>query len=352
MKVPHRNYLRKRGAVDRVFRRFETSLVRPSVAAMHHEFYVPESTLRDWYRQFQNNLDWRPYDYKVHGVHHRIFSDEEEEAIAKFIEDNYFSQGYAFHNADFQKIAVDAFLMKYKDSETIPDFRCSPGFITDFKKRNDFSQRRAHYKRRPDVDKEAIERWIATVSELSRNVSLARIVKADETCWRILSTGLTTWAKKGSENIAICTADDEKKAITVMAAITAAGTKLPLFMIAKGKTEVVERNQLGDIAPHFPHHTANGWTDTDSFVRYLMLLRQHCFPDDDYVFLVLDCYTAHRGEEVRAMAEALNIELLYIPPGMTDKCQPLDRRIFGALKQKAKSYIYQIWTTENCSLNC
>lgn len=26
---------------------------------------------------------------------------------------------------------------------------------------------------------------------------------------------------------------------------------------------------------------------------------------------------------------------------MTDKCQPLDRRIFGALKQKAKKHIYK-----------
>ena len=341
MKVPHRNYLTDRALVDQVFRRFECSLGRPCMAALHREFSVPSSTLRGWYNHFQQDAGWRPYNYDAHGAHHRIFTDQEEEAIAQFIEDNYFAQGYAFHNEDFKKIAVDAFLMKYQDAETVPEFQCSPGFITDFKERNNISQRRAHYKRRPDVDAAAVARWIAMISELAQNVPLDRIVNADETCWRILPSGLTTWAKKGAENISICTKDDEKQKITVMASITAAGTKLPLFVIAKGSTSVVETTQIGDIAPHFTHHTPNGWMDAESFKRYLMLLRERCFQDDEIVFLIVDCYPAHCEQSVKETAEALNIELLYIPPGMTDKCQPLDRRIFGALKQKAKKYIYQ-----------
>ena len=72
-----------------------------------------------------------------------------------------------------------------------------------------------------------------------------------------------------------------------------------------------------------------------------MLLRERCFPDDDIVFLIVDCYPSHCEQSVKETAQALNIELLYVPPGMTDKCQPLDRRIFGALKQKAKKHIYQ-----------
>ena len=341
MKVPHRDYLGHRAVFDQVFRRFESSLGRPCMAALYREFSVPSSTLRGWYTHFQHDAEWRPYNYDAHGAHHRIFTDQEEEAIAQFIEDNYFAQGYAFHNEDFKKIAVDAFLMKYRNAETVPEFQCSPGFITDFKERNNISQRRAHYKRRPDVDAAGVARWVGMITELAQNVPLDRIVNADETCWRILPSGLTTWAKKGAENISILTRDDEKKAITVMASITAADTKLPLFVIAKGSTSVVETTQIGDIAPHYTHHTINGWMDADSFKRYLMLLRERCFPDDDIVFLIVDCYPSHCEQSVKETAQTLNIELLYVPPGMTDKCQPLDRRIFGALKQKAKKHIYQ-----------
>lgn len=341
MKVPHRDYLRHRVVVDKVFRRFETALSRPCMEALHREFSVPSSTLRGWYTHFRRDAEWRPYNYEAHGTFHRIFTDEEEESIAQFIEDNYFAQGYAFHNEDFKKIAGDAFLMKYRNAEKFPEFQCSPGFITDFKERNKISQRRAHYKRRPDIDADAVAEWVATITNLAENTPLDRIINADETCWRILPSGLTTWAKKGAENISICTKDDEKKAITVMASITAAGTKLPLFVIAKGGTAAVETTQLGDIAPHFAHHTTSGWMDTEAFKRYLMLLRERCFPDDDILFLIVDCYPAHRQQSVKDTAEALNIELIYIPPGMTDKCQPLDRRIFGALKQKAKKHIYK-----------
>jgi hypothetical protein len=44
----------------------------------------------------------------------------------------------------------------------------------------------------------------------------------------------------------------------------------------------------------------------------------------------------HTTQDVKDLAASLNIELIYIPPGMTDMCQPLDRTIFGVLKAKAK----------------
>jgi hypothetical protein len=37
---------------------------------------------------------------------------------------------------------------------------------------------------------------------------------------------------------------------------------------------------------------------------------------------------------VKDTARKLNIELIYIPRGMTDACQPLDRAVFGFGKAK------------------
>ena len=156
-------------------------------------------------------------------------------AIADYIIENYFKPGFLFKDADFRHLAMQAFLEKHKDSELVPDFQCSPGFIQDFKKRNDLSTRRAHYKRRPVLDAEKLAEWKESMRRLVESVSNDRIVNADETAWRILPNGCTTWATRGADAVTINTNDDEKKMVTVMASVTASGRKLPLMVIATGK---------------------------------------------------------------------------------------------------------------------
>jgi hypothetical protein len=45
------------------------------------------------------------------------------------------------------------------------------------------------------------------------------------------------------------------------------------------------------------------------------------------------------------MAEGLNIRLHFIPPGMTDEFQPLDRKVFGILKAYGKLLFLRQTTT-------
>jgi hypothetical protein len=47
-------------------------------------------------------------------------------------------------------------------------------------------------------------------------------------------------------------------------------------------------------------------------------------------------FSAHRCPEARALTAALNINLEFIPPGMTAELQPLDRWICGNLKAQAR----------------
>ena len=68
---------------------------------------------------------------------------------------------------------------------------------------------------------------------------------------------MTTWAETGADSISINAVDNEKKAITVMATISYAGTKLPLFMVAKGKSKASEQSQLGDILYRMSAHSSS-----------------------------------------------------------------------------------------------
>jgi hypothetical protein len=47
-------------------------------------------------------------------------------------------------------------------------------------------------------------------------------------------------------------------------------------------------------------------------------------------------HVSHRTNNVKQLAQFLDIELHYISGGATDKLQPLDRTIFGALKSRAR----------------
>jgi hypothetical protein len=60
-------------------------------------------------------------------------------------------------------------------------------------------------------------------------------------------------------------------------------------------------------------------------------LRSLC-PDGEPIWLILDAYSIHRQETIRAYAEDLRIHLLFVPPGLTEELQPLDRFVFGAMK--------------------
>ena len=138
----------------------------------------------------------------------------------------------------------------------------------------------------------------------------------------------------------------EKAGLTVVACVTASCLKLPLWLVAKGKTDACHE-QLGDPQGHLVTHSESGWSTVDTFSQFLMSVRER-FPDDEPVYLLLDLYSVHRSEEIKQLAESLMIRLIFIPPGMTDQYQPLDRRVFGVLKQ----YMRLLWRREYMTDPC
>ncbi|OHS92895.1 hypothetical protein TRFO_40805 [Tritrichomonas foetus] len=123
--------------------------------------------------------------------------------------------------------------------------------------------------------------------------------------------------------------------MTVLASITASGTKLPLLFIVEVSTERCENTQIGDISYHWETHTSSEWMTSELFSYYLMKLREFN-NDDDPLYLIVDFYVAHLTLPNRDLAINLKIELLFIPPGHTDLFQPLDRSAFEILKGQAR----------------
>ena len=55
--------------------------------------------------------------------------------------------------------------------------------------------------------------------------------------------------------------------------------------------------------------------------------------------MILDTDSAHRAHDGREGAQADEINRVFIPPGGTDRLQPLDRRVVGVVK----SFARQLW---------
>jgi hypothetical protein len=101
-----------------------------------------------------------------------------------------------------------------------------------------------------------------------------------------------------------------------LASITAKGTKLPFFGIAKGTTKRAERSQLGSDQVLIRDHSESGWSTKETFKRYLDWLHNHfCFhclrplTAENSVELILDCYVVHRSVEIRQYATERFIRL-------------------------------------------
>ena len=53
--------------------------------------------------------------------------------------------------------------------------------------------------------------------------------------------------------------------------------------------------------------------------------------------MIWDVHASHRTENVKKRAEDLGAGMAFVPAGQTAQWQPLDNRVFGALKQRAHS---------------
>ena len=286
----------------------------------------------------KENQEFNPLENKC-GQHHRIFSDSEEDAIIDYIITNILLQGILFTDEDFEDLIMQAFLEKHRndpEDEPIKPFSISKGFIYDFKKNHRITSKKCHTKRRPD-NKKYDKMFVQDMEDLFANNNLHYIINIDETAWEVVPANIMVWHMVGADHVVRYVNANNKDKITVVAAIAADGTKLPLQFIAKGKTSEVLETQIGDVSYHFRTYSENGWTTESTFIEYLTGLRNHIgFDDKNTMHILLDVFRAHITDNVKKTCNDLNIKLHLIPAGMTDELQPLDRKIFGPMKCYAR----------------
>jgi hypothetical protein len=125
-------------------------------------------------------------------------------------------------------------------------------------------------------------------------------------------------AKVGCDGVHISIDGDPKKCFTGIAAVTAANQKLPLMLVASGKTTRTEDN-FGDVRPHWTAHSESGWATKEAFSKWLETLRRW-LGDADPATIVLDCCSVHQSDDIiKLLALELGFRLAFMSPGTTDE---------------------------------
>ena len=169
-----------------------------------------------------------------------------------------------------------------------------------------------------------------------------------------------TRAEKGSKNDVLYNNDD-KASISLSCVVTASGETLPLQYIFKGEPLVQKgknkgKKQMRSCPENCPegalfHQTKNHWASEETNLALIDEIivphsrqrneqRQRQGYPSRPIIIILDNWKVHTTESFRnAVKQKYGdyVRLMYLPPNMTSKVQPLDVSVNSQLKQKVRS---------------
>jgi hypothetical protein len=193
-----------------------------------------------------------------------------------------------------------------------------------------------------DVEHEILE-YVNDVREAVDRYGPSMVFNMDETPVTLLDAPVTAVVATGSKQAAnITTPANHLLKITTFPTITAAGDRLPMCAVLKGKTprtlNKIKNGASADVSQVQLYYSEKGWINEGIMALYfrdVLLPYTRAQP----AALIVDSYRAHFTPAVRDAAAAMQLQLIQVPGGCTAEYQPLDVNFNGPLLMKRK----QIW---------
>ena len=175
------------------------------------------------------------------------------------------------------------------------------------------------------------------------------ILNWDQTGVPIIPTGDWTMEKEGASRVSIAHADD-KRQLTAVLAVTAAGEYLGPQLLYKGKTVKCHPQTS------FPDgwdiwHSENHWSNEETMERYIkkivipFVTRKREILKLEAKHPALAIFDGFKGQttvKIHSLLAASNIVAIQLPPNTTDKLQPLDLSVNKPVKDGMKAK-FQRW---------
>lgn len=260
-----------------------------------------------------------------------------------------------FEDNDLTDEEIDLYLDEQEDYEydlIAKHFYASYDWCKSLVRRYRLSLQTPHADRRGEIDREYVANYQIQVNEAIKQHGEKLVYNMDETSVPLYIAPRKIISEINSRRAVFHMPVCEKKSFTVMGAVRADGEKLIPWLIAKGKTEIVEQKFKGVVPDAFVFkHSPNGWVNEEIMLDYLRWINEISMGQE--CALILDVFAAHRSEEVKRLAEELNINLIFVPANGTSLYQPLDRCIYGPVKMILARFIHmeQISQRENFEIS-
>jgi transposase len=283
------------------------------------------------------------------GGHNRTFTPEHEQLLGDIVRAAKPSMAHAQIQAEALRFKRDVDVASGSHAtRSAPLFRASDHFVTRFKSRQRLSSHRTAvvHESKPelhrDMELEKIS-FVVEVRDAIERCGAALVFNMDETPASLLDPPVTAVVARGSKQAAkIATTAKVPTRFTTFPTISAAGDKLPLCAILRGKTprclKKVQEGASADVKQVHLYHSESGWMKEELMAQYfrdILLPHTHGRP----AALIVDCFQAHWTPATRQAAAAINLQLIQVPGGCTAELQPLDAKFHGPLLMKRK----QIW---------
>jgi hypothetical protein len=231
-----------RGSLARASR--HTNIKKRTMSHLYQRYRTLVSSLRcpDTPQQpieGESDAVQREFTHENRGGHNRIFTSEQEASLASYVRAVYFSSPNPttqLHDRHFRTIALEFHQQSLfnphmtRANHNTHQFTCSPGWITDFKRRQAFASRIAHIYTPPvninDIGRQEVmflQRCEAAIQRVGKD----RVINIDETRVLLVNPSTIAWAdKRDPKPSTIDAGAKEKKGMTFVPCITASGKKL------------------------------------------------------------------------------------------------------------------------------
>ena len=165
------------------------------------------------------------------------------------------------------------------------------------------------------------------------------IINWDQTGLNLVPASSWTMALKGSRRVEIKGMND-KRQITAIFCVSLFGDLLPVQLIYTGKTDRCHPPFA------FPEdwlisHSPNHWSTEETMVEYIKAVinpyvngvrARLGVGDDKAALAIFDHFKGQLTPKITQLLEANNIQSVLIPPGCTDRLQPLDVSVNRSVK--------------------
>ncbi|XP_060604840.1 uncharacterized protein LOC132757544 isoform X2 [Ruditapes philippinarum] len=270
-----------------------------------------------------------------------VFNKKEEEAMANWLQEMA-QRGMGLKPSEFLDFVQNTVKKEKRKTPFVND-RPSYNWYKKFMFRNkhiiEMRTEKPLESSRAKLTRIGMDEWYCNYKKfMIENALLHKpecIYNADETGFNLASkAGKVIGPVRSTQNTSVphVSGGQSKQRITVMFCGCADGSMVPPFLVYPEPRPRGYSALTGGIAGSGIAFTKKGWMDSEAYEDFLKHFDKHACKDRPVVLLI-DSVSSHISQGAFEMAKSKGILLYRIIPNATHLMQPLDKGVFGPLKQ-------------------